>query len=405
MKRLVLLFVMFSSISCTSGTDEYVEIDVPIYKDIFTLDLTIEDGDTESEPILVEPSGIAINNEGYIYVSDEECVKVFNSQGQFIQQIGREGQGPGEFVAAFGVTTGPTGVLTAMDILWEFNIYSPDGSFLRKSRYRVEDLTKNYIQEEGFTFTMLNDVISLDREEQIIDLFALDLINQEKYPAFEQLLFVKSDTLMELCQYHTRNSVKLSESSNSSINLSGDFLWSMTDAGQIVYTETGIDYSHDGKGSRYFLNLVTLDDLERDTIAVPYTTLRIPAACKSRYEFSIVVMGEVINIDIDPELLKMEQQTEFYPPLKFLLTDGNRLFGFHYSVLDSIWHDMDEEGKMIPCTADIIDLDSGLLIARAEFPFIPDVISDEHAYLLNAPDDDFPSIQRYRIDPRIYNQH
>jgi len=51
---------------------------------------------------------------------------------------------------------------------------------------------------------------------------------------------------------------------------------------------------------------------------------------------------------------------------------------------------------------DIIDLATGRLTARAEFPFLPEVIRDGFAYRLFTPEDDFPAVRVYRIDPRLY---
>jgi hypothetical protein len=179
----------------------------------------------------------------------------------------------------------------------------------------------------------------------------------------------------------------------------------MTGDAHIAYTQAGIDLDTERDGSTYYLNLVSLNDLSRDTIAVPFEPLKVPAECKERDEFHMEVLGEHIHFELDPAVKQLQDQTENYPPLKALRSDGSLLFGFQYSERDSIWHDIEEEGRLIPCTVDIIDIQEGRLIARAEFPFIPDIIKSQNAYILNTSSEDYPSIQRYRIDPRIYNPH
>ena len=397
---IILLFPVLTSCTQQAGGNELVE--VPLFSDVLTLDLTIEDSDGNGEILLVEPNGIAVDGAGRIYVADEECLKLFDENGHFIQQIGREGQGPGEFVAAFDVSVGPSGYVTAKDILWEFNIYGPDHSFITKSRYRNEEKSRKYIQDRGYTFTMLNEVVSLDADHRLINLFALDMANEELFPSFEQILYIRPDTLIELCRYHAKNSVRTGPGSNNGLSLQGELLWSLIDGDRLVYTESGIDYSIEKDSASYFLHIVSLRDLEGDTLAVPFQPLRVPAACRSREYHYFEVLGR--RIDYDPLVIQMDGQVEHYPPLKALRADGALLFGFSFSELDSIWHDIEEEGRMIPSTVDLIDLDRDRLVARAEFPFIPDVIRDGYAYLLHAPEDDFPSIRRYRIDTRLYNR-
>lgn len=59
---------------------------------------------------LTSPKDVKVDNEGRIYVSDTDqlAIKVFDQKGNFIQSIGREGKGPGEFnsISAFAVNDG-----------------------------------------------------------------------------------------------------------------------------------------------------------------------------------------------------------------------------------------------------------------------------------------------------------
>lgn len=401
MRAAYIMLPVFFIAACSAGEGDRSEEAVPLIKNALTLDLIIEDSDSSGEPVLIEPDDIDVDADGNILITDEKIIKVFDREGRFLEQIGREGQGPGEFVAAFSITVGPAGYLTAKDVLWEFNIYAPDYSFLSKSRYRNEPRMRNYIAEEGFTFTMLGDVISFDAENRLLDLFALNMTGDEKYPSWEQLIYIRPDTLIELCQYHPRNSVRTGPSSNNSLEYQGAFLWSLLDEDRLVYTESGIDYVLDEEDPEYYLMVVSLSTTERDTLAIPLEPLKIPDACKNEESRFFEVLGE--RIEMDPVITQIHRQTEYYPPLKALRADNSLIFGFTHSTLDSIWHDFEYEGKLIPNTVDVIDVEAEGLIARAEFPLIPDTIRNGFAYLIYSPPDDYPSIRRYRIDPLLYS--
>jgi hypothetical protein len=61
--------------------------------------------------------GIAVGAEGVIYVADGRptIVRAYDSDGVFLRNIGRQGQGPGEFVSAPGLGVLPSGMLVTRD--------------------------------------------------------------------------------------------------------------------------------------------------------------------------------------------------------------------------------------------------------------------------------------------------
>ena len=63
-------------------------------------------------------SGIAVDRNGNVYVSDRGATKiwVFDSLGRSQRGIGRKGEGPGEFQSPTGIAIGPDGRLWVRDI-------------------------------------------------------------------------------------------------------------------------------------------------------------------------------------------------------------------------------------------------------------------------------------------------
>ncbi|MFC1554478.1 hypothetical protein ACFL7D_07585 [candidate division KSB1 bacterium] len=102
---------------------------------------------------------------------------------------------------------------------------------------------------------------------------------------------------------------------------------------------------------------------------------------------------------------------KYFPPLKYLRTDGQYVFGFHYNISAEEKHrrtvsdkEMGEKMEIDSYMVDIVDVAAGKLIARAQFPFFPDVIRNEYAYRMYTPPGEFPVIEKYRIDPSVYGK-
>ncbi len=58
---------------------------------------SVED-ETDENKIFSEPKDVVINNEGEIFILDENRIQVFNKSGKYLRTIGREGKGPGDLL-------------------------------------------------------------------------------------------------------------------------------------------------------------------------------------------------------------------------------------------------------------------------------------------------------------------
>jgi len=289
-----------------------------------------------------------------------------------------------------------------MDVLWDVNVYAPDGEFLDRINYRSDDPYRGYLRDAGFTFTMMNEVIALDSERILIDLFALDNTLPGPFVGTAQILYATKDSLVVLCRYIDHESVKSDENSTNDAAFQGDLIWSLLNADHILYTETFADRLEGDGESVYRLIVLDLATLSTDTLTVPWIPEPIPPGVKTMEPFYSEFLDT--QFDVDPVIKDILDDTRFYPPLKALRTDRGVIFGFHYSPTDSVERDFeDEDLEVEPHLVDIIDLETGRLLARAEFPFLPEVIRDGRAYRLYTPVDDFPAVHVYRIDPRLYS--
>ena len=83
---------------------------------------------------LERPSGISVNSEGLIAVSDcrKHCILIFDKEGKYVRKLGRHGDNPGELNSPPGVTYQNDGVIVVADQanhrIQKFNVHT--GNFI-----------------------------------------------------------------------------------------------------------------------------------------------------------------------------------------------------------------------------------------------------------------------------------
>lgn len=62
------------------------------------------ENEEDANKMFYEPRDLSIDSAGLIYILEGDSISVFDSKGKFLRQIGRPGQGPGEFLDAYYIT-------------------------------------------------------------------------------------------------------------------------------------------------------------------------------------------------------------------------------------------------------------------------------------------------------------
>lgn len=136
MKKLLILTFLILLIACgaqespseevvdetTTTSEEYVLPDADVYLTI-TDSIGVELGD--SNYVFGSIAGVNITPEGNIAVLDRQkaCVSLFSTDGEFIERIGRQGSGPGEFLLPVGMAFFPEGGMVVSDAMGGKLIY------------------------------------------------------------------------------------------------------------------------------------------------------------------------------------------------------------------------------------------------------------------------------------------
>jgi hypothetical protein len=119
-----------------ASTDTTVRLATrPLHPGVANLveELSIGVGDGAEEYMLGDIADIALGRDGSIFVLDRQVpvVRHFDARGKFVRNIGRRGQGPGEFLNVSGIAMSRDGHLLLWDTgNWRVNVYSSSGDVL-----------------------------------------------------------------------------------------------------------------------------------------------------------------------------------------------------------------------------------------------------------------------------------
>jgi len=96
-------------------------------------DLEIGEKNGDPQALFYKARDLAVDHRGWIYVADmgNHRVQVFNSTGEYVRTIGREGQGPAEFSAALSVEIVGEHLVVSDPNLRRMNVWTLEGVHVR----------------------------------------------------------------------------------------------------------------------------------------------------------------------------------------------------------------------------------------------------------------------------------
>ena len=380
----------------------------PILENVFTLELKFGDKDVPDEFLLVRPVvGIGIALNGDIIVSDESKLKVFDTSGKPKKIVGRKGQGPGEFERDPLPIIIENGNICAIDIgRYRYNLFSSNYSLIETKNLQNDPLFNKYAQEKGWGTLFYNFVYPYSREEIYIYTQASDLGRTgEERKNYNVILYQNGEKITTIVESPQEQSILIKNIMPISLPR-GVLIQKLMPEKKVVYSETHKDKVFENGKWFYIIYEYNLSTVQRRIlIKREYTPVAIPDSIihpekKSGYNGdTVVAMARtsegVVNVtqkEYDQKKTELLKELKVYPGIQFLFYDGNLLFVQTYNYEKN-------KGWLV----DIFNSTTGTYLRSAYFPFIP-IIKDGYAYRIVRSADEFPYIEKYKIDPAIYGK-
>jgi hypothetical protein len=285
-----------------------------------------------------------------------------------------------------------------------YSLFSSNYSLIETKNLQNDTLFNKYAQEKGWSLAY-NFVYPYSREEIYIYTQAFGSgRTMEERKDYKVILYQNGEKITTIVE---SPQLQIVYKSILTFSLpSGGLIQKLLPEKKVIYSETHKDkVSENGKWFYiiYEYNLNTLQ--KRMLIKCEYTTAAITDSIihpekKPGYNGD-TVYGSFLTtegrVDItlkeyDQKRTELLKELKVYPGILSLFYDGNLLFVQTYNYEKN-------KGWLV----DIFNSTTGTYLRSAYFPFIP-VIKDGYAYRSVRSADEFPYIEKYKINPAIYGK-
>ncbi len=333
-----------------------------------------------SDDIFFESLGtVSCDPEGNIYVVDSGSlnIKKFDAQGKFLQTIGREGQGPGEFGGLYYSTFAKDRL-----VVWDsgnrrINAYTPEGKLLSSADI---DYDEGFIRRLGSLPTgevVIEKEKTFRSEQEKPQICTIDIYS----PQLEYLRTIYKKSLWR------KKYIRTEEYGISTLYFpySPDIYWAASPEGYIII----------GFSENYVLEAYDIEGREIFSFSHSYEPVKVTEKNKRDYFDSLEFyrMGERLKEPPD-DITKYTEFPRFKPAFKNILVDseGNILV-----VLNR--EEKDEAGRFF----DVFDPKGRFISSvRIDGPFIlPDTrniyLHNGSLYVIEINEDDLYRVIKYKI--------
>lgn len=158
-KFVLIIFVLFSFLSAKTEIEVKTLIcpENPLYGTFkFELSLPLIIGsETDDHYFFSSLRKIIADNDGRIYALDNKAarIQVYNKNGEYVETIGRKGQGPGEFSVPYNFFMDENGIIYVLDTMArKIIVFSDDWKYVKSISFNEIALSHFFVDKSGNIF-------------------------------------------------------------------------------------------------------------------------------------------------------------------------------------------------------------------------------------------------------------
>ncbi len=342
---------------------------------IFEEDLTIGVEEGDENYMFGNQVFVNTDNKGNIYVTDGDrrTVRKYNSNGNFLQSIGRLGQGPGEFQDMSEVRFNSEGNIYLNDLKTQrLSFFSKEGNYLKGIKFPTI-FERVVINSKGFYIAMSVDNVELGKGK--------------KWDYFYGLFDENFNSMAEFLRLPQEVNVK-NKNADSIAQLVADSLSEMAFQPYVNYDLDKNDLIYFGYPENYEIKVYSSEGMLRKIIQRDFKPVEIGERHKDYFKHN---QSELFNAKIPPneeeKVFELVEYPKYMPAYeRFILMEN----GWIFVVVDSV-----RDGNTL---VDIFGKD-GEYLAQFETDISTDWLSFNNgkAYTV-ATIDDYKFIKRYNFE-------
>lgn len=319
----------------------------------FIKELSIGDEEKGDDYIFTDADNLAIDSKGDIYVLDKRqtTIKKYNNQGEHIINLGRSGQGPGEFEMLVFIETNDKDELFALDLMQrEIEVFNSDGSYGRTIKIDWIKPSRIRVMQNGSFLAEHDIIVASDegRSNKFAKVGILDFENMVANDIFEKKqLFYNRIAAFIVPQY---------------------LVWDVGPDNKIYI----------GSADKYTISVFSSSGSLERTFGKEYTPISVSNALQKEISDSLQIVPSMPNPD------EYERILRFYPIFRFLSIDeSNRIWIALYfpreeGVMDSTKFDVySPDGKYLFSTEIQANIYPRLIFKNG---FIYTLVQDESGF-------------------------
>jgi hypothetical protein len=350
------------------------------------------------EFLLARPSRVLVNYNGDIIVPDEYKLKIFDTDGRAKKIVGRRGQGPGEFpYTPYPYISEDRYIVVG--IPQGFQIFGTQYELIEQKDINKSKLIEKLKDDFKCEYLGYSTMYTYnDKTDILIESGYSDLKDKREIKTVYSIVKTRGDEYSIIYK-----SEEVTSPDNITVSEAGTYLYTMLTDYRIAYSYPKEHKLFENEKWYYRIIVHNFKTGETREIKHQYIPLAIPdSVINPKIDYEKIGAGlpsELSRAYIAGRKESYELRSKalgdlkYYAPIQRLASDGDYIFAYTYQY--------DKDKKYV---ADVFKSSENKYICSVYLPYIFTDFKDGYAYRIKSSADEYPQVEKYRIDPKVYGK-